>query len=365
MRSMRRVANILFCLAVSGMLAGVQPASAEGTSHAAGDAPHTEAEVSPVCCVDWPQEVAQSMKSGSGDGFAVRLKGLEESQIQAAASAVNQTYADNRATAFAWLESLTAALTKEGAYAAAATLLYALDVPDDIWGLERGVFQHWIGQGSDGLQALLERWARGEDGADRAISVVAALYQDEYVDRFDAYLAWIDKSEVPFRGVLLQNLMPHLLRPHFDMAQTLIVPHLDDIPFNNAFYILTERRAEEDALATLKWVSKIPVPHSRLGVKMEAFGLVIGMMAREDLDVAEALLKQPSFVATYFPAERVQMTNANGDWSQLACWFHDQSWRQFIEAALDSDLKRAEEASLRLCNPQLLKDYREFFRDNF
>ena len=352
---MRVVTRVSFCLAVSGVLAGTQPAMGDEPSHA-------QAEVSPSdSSVDWSSEVAQSIKAGDAGGFATRLRGLKEAEIGSVASAVNQVYWEDQAPAFAWIQALTASLNEGGAYAQAASFLKPLDLVDDISDLERAVYARWIDQGGHGLQALLEQWAGREGGADRPISVVASLYQTQYVDRFDDYLAWMEKSPLPLKGVLLQNLAPHLQRTHFEAMEALIVPHIEHESFAGALYILAERRTEEDAMATLTWASNIPVTRARLGVKIEAFGLALSAIAREDLDAAEALLKQPSFLARYFPTERVRMTDVKGDWGNMARWFHDECWVRFIDAALDSDPKRAEEASKTLFDAQLLKDYREFF----
>ena len=355
---MRVVTRVSFCLAVSGVLAGTQPAMGDEPSHA-------QAEVSPSdSSVDWSSEVAQSIKAGDAGGFATRLRGLKEAEIGSVASAVNQVYWEDQAPAFAWIQALTASLNEGGAYVQAASFLNPLDLADDISDLENGVYARWIGQGGHGLQALLEQWAGREDGADRPISVVASLYQAQYVDRFDEYLAWMEKSPLPLKGVLLQNLAPHLERTHFEAMESLIFPHVAEYEsFAGAFYILAERRAEEDAMATLTWASNFPRARKYLGVKIEAFGLALNVILREDLDAAEALLKQPSFMALYFPAERVRMTDVKGDWGKMAQWFHDECWVRFIHVALESDPKRAEEASKTLFDPQLLKDYREFFAE--
>ena len=355
---MRVVTRVSFCLAVSGVLAGVQPAVGE-------EASQPQAEVSPVgSSVGWNQEVAQSIKSGDAGGFAARLQGFKESEIDAVASAVNQVYWENQAPTFTWIQALTASLKEGEAYAQAASLLNTLDLADDISDLEREIYAGWIGQGGEGLQAMLEQWAGREDGADRPISVVASLYQTQYVDQFDDYFAWMEKSPLAFKGVLKQNLAPHLERTHFEAMEALIYPHMiEHESFAGALYILAERRAEEDAMATLTWASKIPATRAQLGVKVEAFGLALDVILREDLDAAEALLKQPSFMALYFPAERVRMTDVKGNWGKLAWWFHDECWVRFIHVALESDPKRAEEASKTLFDPQLLKDYREFFAE--
>jgi len=135
---MRVVTRVSFCLAVSGVLAGTQPAMGDEPSHA-------QAEVSPSdSSVDWSSEVAQSIKAGDAGGFATRLRGLKEAEIGSA-------------------------------YVQAASFLNPLDLADDISDLEREIYAGWIGQGGEGLQAMLEQWAGREDGADRPISVVASL----------------------------------------------------------------------------------------------------------------------------------------------------------------------------------------------
>ena len=330
-----------------------------------GQASHPQAEVSGVDDMDWAIEIAQSITAGTAEGFSARLSTLKERDVAAAVSAFNEVYWGQPEAGFPWLTSLIEALDKAGAHPQAAMVLGLVDIDQDVIGLERALYDRWITQGGEGLRGLLEPWIEREDGAHKEISIVASLYQAEHVDRFGDYLAWIDNSPVAIKGVLVQHLLPHLERRHLDAAEDLIVAHLDHESFAHALYALAERWAEEDAEATLAWVAKIPVDRLQLGVKMEAFGTVIRVLAHEDLDAAEAILKQPGFVPRYFPAERVRMTNAEGGWSRLGHWFHDESWRHFIDVALESDPKRAEEASKGILDPQALKDYRQFFLNNY
>ena len=354
---MRIATNVSFCLALSGLLASTLPAAGD-------DPPHVQAEVSEVVSVNWPQEVAQSITAGSAEGFSARLKSLSQSEIAVVASSFNEVYWDQPKAAFAWLTSLIGALNNTGDHARAAMFLDPVDIADDIGDMERGVYERWITQGAGGMEALLEQWSEREEQADGAISIVASLYQGEHENRFGEYMAWIDRSPAEFKGVLTRNVIPYLKRQHFDAAENLIVAHLEHESFAPALYQLVERRAEEDAEATLDRVAKIPVDVLQLGVKMEAFGLVLRAIAHEDLDAAEALLKQPSFVPHYFPTERVRMISPTGGWSRLAHWFHDESWSHFIDVALESDPKRAEEASKLMLDPQKLEDYRYFFLRN-
>ena len=357
--SLRSLILLATLFVVAGCHRSVVPQTHEGHSNA-----RPPAGLASASSHDGNASAAASIRDGNANDFAVRIEASPASDLPEIAAAIADAYRDDPVATRAWLTSLTDELGRRSAHRPAARLINALSVREDladrpeIAELERGVYARWIQQDSDGILRLFREWTDADAPPERPVSVVASLYQREYDERFENYLRWIEETDPPLQGLLIQQLVPHLQPQHFNPVEALILDNLDNGPLELALYDLSERRADQDPAEALRHIAQIEVAREKLGIKVEAFGLVIRHMARHDLDAAHALIKQPGFIATYFPTARVRMTDAAGDWSNLAHWFHDETLRHFIEVLIETDPGRAKKEAESFFNYHLRQEYR-------
>ena len=344
---------------VAGCHHSIAPETHEGRANARP--PARLASASPH---DGNASAAVSILDGNPSDFAARIEVNPAPDLPEIAAAIADAYRDDPVATRAWLTSLIDELGRRSAHRPAARLINALSVRDDLADrpelaeLERGVYDRWIQQDPDEILSFFQARTDADEPSDRPISVVASLYQREYDDRFGTYLGWIKQTDPPLQGQLIRELIPHLQPQHFDTVEALILANLENGPVEVALYDLSERRADRDPSAALRHISQLEFNKEKLGFKVEAFGLVIRHMARHDLDATHALIKQPGFIATYFPTARVRMTDAAGDWSNLAHWFHDETLRHFIEVLIETDSGRAKKEAESFFNYHLRQEYR-------